>query len=453
MNIPRILFAAPSSGTGKTTITCGFLNALKYRNQNVVSYKCGPDYIDTLFHSSILNVPCYNIDTFLMGEKNAVMLFCQNAFEKQIAVIEGVMGYYDGRGGVSTQSSTYHIASLTKTPVILIVNGKGMSLSVVALLKGFLEYQKQSYIKGIILNGISEMHYKTLKKVIETELPIKVYGYMPQKEEFTLKSRHLGLITPQQTEHLQQKMCLLSQQMEKTVQIDAILELAKTAESLHFVPQNISKQFPKCRIAVAKDNAFCFYYEDNIQYLKQNGCDIQYFSPLYDKALPKNIHGLILGGGYPELYAKELSQNATMIKSIQCEINKGLPVYAECGGFLYLHETLEDINRKEHAMLGIIKAKAIKGEKLKQFGYVTLCAQQNTLLCNKGECIPAHEFHYWQSTNAGNAFDAVKPLSQIKWQCIHSVGNVFAGFPHIHFYGNTNIADNFIKLCCMQVKK
>ena len=248
-------------------------------------------------------------------------------------------------------------------------------------------------------------------------------------------------------------MYLLSKQMEKTIQIDEILELAKTAEPLPFVPQNIPKQIQKCRIAVAKDDAFCFYYEDNIQYLKQYGCDIQYFSPLHHKALPTNIHGLILGGGYPELYAKQLSENTTMIKSIQCEINKGLPVYAECGGFLYLHETLEDMQGKEYAMLGVIKAKAVKGERLKQFGYVTLCAKQNTLLCDKGECIPAHEFHYWQSTNNGNAFDAVKPLSQKKWQCVHSVGNVFAGFPHIHFYGNTNIADNFIKLCCTQVKK
>ncbi len=408
MNIPRILFSAPSSGTGKTTVTCGFLSALKYRNQNVVSYKCGPDYIDTLFHSNVLNVNCYNIDTFLMGEKNVINLFCQNAFEKQIAVIEGVMGYYDGIGGISTDSSTYHIASLTKTPVILVVNAKGMSLSIVALLKGFMEYQKQSYIKGVILNDVSEMHYQTLKKLIEKELPLQVYE---------------------------------------------ILELAKTAEPLPFVPQNIPKQIQKCRIAVAKDDAFCFYYEDNIQYLKQYGCDIQYFSPLHHKTLPTNIHGLILGGGYPELYAKQLSENTTMIKSIQCEINKGLPVYAECGGFLYLHETLEDMQGKEYAMLGVIKAKAVKGERLKQFGYVTLCAKQNTLLCDKGECIPAHEFHYWQSTNNGNAFDAVKPLSQKKWQCVHSVGNVFAGFPHIHFYGNVNVVDNFIKLCCTQVKK
>ena len=453
MHIPRILFSAPSSGTGKTTITCGFLTALKYRNQNVVSFKCGPDYIDTLFHSHVLNVHCYNIDTFLMGEKNALMLFCQNAFEKQIAVMEGVMGYYDGIAGTSIASSTYHIASLTKTPVILVVNGKGMSLSIVALLKGFLEYQKQSAIKGVILNGVSEMHYQTLKKVIEIELPIKVYGYIPQSEEFTLKSRHLGLITPQETEYLQQKMNILAKQMEKTVQIDAILELAQNAEELDFVPKGSNKQKQNCCIAVAKDNAFCFYYEDNIQYLKQNGCNIQYFSPLHDKVLPSNIHGMILGGGYPELYAKELSENTSMIKSIQCEINKGLPVFAECGGFLYLHETLQDIHGKEYAMLGVIKAKAVKGERLKQFGYVTLRAQKNTLLCNKGECIPAHEFHYWQSTNAGNTFEAVKPLSQRKWECIHSVGNVFGGFPHIHFYGNINIADNFIKLCRMQMMK
>jgi len=447
MKIPRILFAAPASGTGKTTITCGFLAALKKRKKDIVCFKCGPDYIDPLFHTHILEVPCYNIDTFLMSEKYAVQLFCQNAFEKQIAVLEGVMGYYDGLAGISTKASTYDIAKLTKTPVIFVIQPKGMSLSVVALLKGFLEYQKDSNIKGILLNGVSEMLYKKYKEIIEKGLGIKVYGYLPKKQEFSLQSRHLGLVMPSEIEHLQQKMNDLAECMEKTVNIDDILSLAENTEELYFDMLNDTIEKQKCHIAIAKDNAFCFYYQDNIQYLKQKGCHITFFSPLNDKMLPQNIDGLILGGGYPELYTQALSQNTSMIKSIQCEVKKGLPVFAECGGFLYLHETLQSAEGKEYAMLGIIKAKAYKQEKLKQFGYITLYAQKDTFLCKKGEQINAHEFHYWQSTQQGNAFIAKKPLSEKSWQCIHCDDNIFAGFAHIHFYANTNFADNWIKKC------
>ncbi len=447
MKIPRILFAAPASGTGKTTITCGFLAALKKKKKDIVCFKCGPDYIDPLFHTHILEVPCYNIDTFLMSKKCAVQLFCQNAFKKQIAVLEGVMGYYDGLAGISTKASTYDIAKLTKTPVILVVQPKGMSLSVVALLKGFLEYQKDSNIKGVLLNDISEMLYKKYKEILEKQLNIKVYGYLPKKQEFSLQSRHLGLVIPSEIEHLQQKINDLAEQMEKTVNIDAILALAESADECCIDILNTTIEKQKCHIAIAKDNAFCFYYQDNIQYLKQKGCHITFFSPLKDKTLPQNIDGLMLGGGYPELYAKELSRNTSMIKSIQCEIKKGLPVFAECGGFLYLHETLQSVDNKHYTMLGVIKAKAYKQEKLKQFGYITLCAQKDTLLCQRGECINAHEFHYWQSTQQGNAFIAKKPLSEKSWECIYSDDNIFAGFAHIHFYANTNFADNWIKKC------
>ena len=212
MKIPRILFAAPASGMGKTTITCGFLAVLKKRNVDTISFKCGPDYIDTLFHSHVLGVPSYNIDTFLTGEKNAKFLFYKNAVGKKMAVIEGVMGYYDGLGSTTLKASSYDVANVTKTPVIMVIRPKGMSLSVAALLKGFLQYQQKSYIKGVILNGVSQMFYQTLKDVIEKELPIKVYGYLPQKQEFALQSRHLGLVTPDDTQQLQKKLYYLAAQ-------------------------------------------------------------------------------------------------------------------------------------------------------------------------------------------------------------------------------------------------
>lgn len=453
MNVPRILFAAPASNMGKTTITCGFLAILCKIYHNIVSFKCGPDYIDTLFHSDVLGVPSYNMDTFLMGEEYVKTLFCQNAFQKDFVVLEGVMGYYDGLAGTSTKASTYDIAKLTQTPVIMVVNAKGMSLSIVAMIKGFLEYQKDSNIKGVILNGITEMLYVKLKEVIERELPIKVYGYLPQKEEFCIQSRHLGLVMPCDIENLKQKIDFLAQEMQKTIDLYGILELAQSAEPLQYQQTKKIVQKQKCRIAVAKDRAFCFYYQDNIQYLEQNGCTIVYFSPLNDKKLPEKIQGLILGGGYPELYAKELSENTSMLQSIRQQINYGLPVIAECGGFLYLHETLQYESQKEYTMLGIIKAKAYQTNHLKQFGYITLCAKKDNILCKKGEYINAHEFHYCQSTNAGNDFEAKKPLSDKSWNCIHSSETLFAGFPHIYFYGNTHFADNFIQKCIERGQK
>ncbi len=447
MKIPRILFAAPASGMGKTTITCGFLAVLKKRNVDTISFKCGPDYIDTLFHSHVLGVPSYNIDTFLTGEKNAKFLFYKNAVGKKMAVIEGVMGYYDGLGSTTLKASSYDVANVTKTPVIMVIRPKGMSLSVAALLKGFLQYQQKSYIKGVILNGVSQMFYQTLKDVIEKELPIKVYGYLPQKQEFTLQSRHLGLVTPDDTKQLQKKLYYLAEEMEKNMDIEGIMSLAESAEELPdmVLPKNEVEK--KCTIAVAKDRAFCFYYKDNLQYLEENGCQLVYFSPLKDKNLPKEADGIFLGGGYPELYAKELSQNNTMIVSIKNAIAQGMPVWAECGGFLYLHETLQDAQEKSYAMVGAIKAHAFGEKQLKHFGYITLQAQKDTFLCKKGESIPAHEFHYWQSTNPGNAFLAEKYSKKRSWQCIHDQRNIFAGFAHIHFYGNTIFADNWIKQC------
>ncbi len=446
MKIPRILFAATASGMGKTTVTCGFLALLKRRSIDTAAFKCGPDYIDTLFHSHVLETPSYNIDTFLMGEKNAAFLFYKNALGKKMAVLEGVMGYYDGLGGTTWQASTYHVAAVTKTPVILVIRPKGMSLSVAALLKGFLEYEKDSYIKGVILNGVSPMVYEMLKKIIEKELPLKVYGYLPEKTRFALESRHLGLVTPFDTQQLQQKLFDLAEEMEKTMDIDGILSLAEQAEALPDGVLPSVRAEKKCTVAVARDRAFCFYYQDNLQYLEENGCQLVYFSPLEQKELPKEADGILLGGGYPELYAKELSQNKTMLKSIQWAIEGGMPVWAECGGFLYLHETLEDTQGKSHSMVGVIKAHAFEAKKLKHFGYVTLQAQKDTLLCKKGESIPAHEFHYWQSTDMGNAFLAEK-YSKKSWQCIHSQNHLFAGFAHIHVYGNTVFADNYIKQC------
>lgn len=445
MTYPRIMIAAPSSGSGKTMVTCGLLRVLKKRGIPLSVFKCGPDYIDPMFHKKVSGVPSRNLDTFFTCEKKTVELFCTNA--SQLSVFEGVMGYYDGVGGNTVQAGSYDLSRVTKTPVIFVLDTKGMSLSLVAILKGFLEYKKDCRIQGVIFNRMSPMLYPRMKKVVEEELPIQVLGYLPYLPKCTIESRHLGLVTPSEQKDLNVKLEILAQEMEKTLDIDKIIALAKDAEPLECSVDTTMPEQPSCRIAVAQDEAFCFYYEDNLDLLKKLGCELVSFSPLRDKKLPHNIQGLLLGGGYPELYAKELSENATMCYEIQQSIQKGLPCIAECGGFLYLHEQLEDTQENAYPMVGVIAGKAFPEKRRKRFGYITLTAQKDTLLCKKGEHIPAHEFHYWESEQNGEAFLAEKPIGTQSWKCIYAENHLFAGFPHIHFYGNLEFAENFVKAC------
>jgi cobyrinic acid a,c-diamide synthase len=445
LHYPRIMIAAPASGSGKTMISCGLLWILKKRGKDVSGFKCGPDYVDPLFHKEMIGVPSRNLDSFLMGEDTVLERFCANA--KEYSVLEGVMGYYDGVGGISVQASSYDISRITKTPVILVVDTKGMSLSVVAIIKGFLEYHKDSRIRGVIFNRTSPMMYPRLKKAVEEELAVSVLGYLPFLPQCSIESRHLGLVTPTSEHDFHTRLQLLAEAMEKTVDIDGILKLAENAEAFCMKKSERKKNPAVCKVAVAKDDAFCFYYEDNLELLEKLGCEICFFSPLKDKHLPENVDGLLLGGGYPEVYAKPLSQNKSLLMQIKEVIKNGIPCVAECGGFLYLYEELEDLEGNFYPMVGAISGRAWKQDRLKRFGYSTLTAQKDTLLCKKGEEIPAHEFHYWDSENNGDAFNAKKPLGTQHWNCIHAQGNLFAGFPHMHFYGNIRFAENFVEKC------
>lgn len=452
MKYPRIMISAPASNSGKTMVTCGILRALVKRGLRTRAFKCGPDYIDPMFHSKIVGVPSRNLDTFFTGEEDTVTLFCKNA-GPDISVVEGVMGHYDGVGGITSQGGSYDLSRVTKTPVMLVVNGKGMSLSLVPLIKGFLEYKADSRIMGVILNQISPMLYERMKEVIERELPVKVYGYLPKREDCAVKSRYLGLVTPHELKNLKEQQDMLAKQIEETVNLDGLIKLAREAEELPFILWQKKAEKKLCKIAVARDEAFCFYYEDNLDFLREQGCELVFFSPMRDRTLPEDIHGLLLGGGYPELYAKALSENREMRQSVKNALEKGMPCVAECGGFLYLHETLEDEKGTVLDMVGIIKGNAFNSNKLNRFGYVVLTAEKDTLLCKKGESIAAHEFHYWDSENCGDSFTAQKPLSKKNWKCIHGEGNLFAGFPHIHFYANKRFGENFIERVCIFKKE
>lgn len=447
MSKKRVMIAAISSGSGKTTVTCGILQALVNRKLKVASFKCGPDYIDPMFHSKVIGARSRNIDSFFNDENTVKYLVDKNSQNADISVIEGVMGFYDGLAGISTKASSYDVARITDTPVILLINCKGMSVSILPIIKGFKEYMKDSNIQGVILNQMSKMLYPEIKKSIEENLDLKVLGYVPNLKDLVIESRHLGLVTPDEIKDLKEKLNELADILEETLEIDEIINLADKSKDLIYNKPEIHKLEDNIRIAVALDEAFCFYYEDNIELLKEMGADIVYFSPLKDERIPDNIHGIIFGGGYPELYAKELSLNKTMIESVKSTVYNGLPCVAECGGFMYLHESMEDDKSQPYDMVGLIKGKAYKTPKLNRFGYIKLTALEDNFLCKKGEEIAGHEFHYWDSTNCGSSFKAQKPLRKRNWECINITENLFAGYPHVHYYSNMQFPYNFLKKC------
>ena len=299
MRQPRFL-SAGASGSGKTMITCGILAALKKRGKRVSSFKCGPDYIDPMFHSRVLKAKSRNLDTFFTDRETTRYLFAQGAEGTDISVMEGVMGYYDGLGGISTKASASDLADVTDTPVVLIVNTKGMSLSVAAYIKGFLEYEAHPHIKGVIFNQMSPMLYPRMKKVVEEQLNVRVYGYVPVLKDLTLDSRHLGLVLPEEVEDLEKKFSLLADTLEQTLDLDGLISLAEEAPEIeNQCPENIenylkSQEAQEIRgkkpvIAVAKDEAFCFIYEDNLKLLRELGAELVPFSPLHDKKLPEGI--------------------------------------------------------------------------------------------------------------------------------------------------------------------
>ena len=449
MHSPRVLFAAPSSGSGKTTIVCGILRALKNRGKAVSAFKCGPDYIDPLFHERVVGVKSGTLDLFFSDENTLRRLYAQNADGADSAVIEGVMGYYDGLSAASDEASTYAVAKALSAPVVLIVDSRGQSLSALATLRGFLDYRPDSGIKGVIFNRMSEHVYRALKPQVEA-LDVVPLGFMPKSDALTLESRHLGLVTPNEVKDLSEKLDALAALFETTLDFDALEALMQSAPELTVPDAPVVPDMPKTVIAVAKDKAFCFLYRDNLALLKRYGAELKYFSTLSDTALPAGTQGLYLPGGYPELFAEQLSQNTAMRTAIKTAIEAGMPTLAECGGFLYLHDTLSDMDGKPYPMCGVIRADAFRTQKLGRFGYITLCANADSAFFQAGEAIKAHEFHYFESGEPGAAFAAVKPNGK-EWTCMHTQGNLLAGFPHLFFESNPKPVERFLRAAAKEV--
>ena len=427
-------------------ITCGLLQALRLRSLRVASFKCGPDYIDPMFHEKVIGTKSGNLDLFFADAPLMKRLFCRNSAETDISVIEGVMGYYDGMLAASAEASSYAVARALDCPAVLIVNARGQSVSSLATLEGFARFRPDSGIRGVIFNQMPERIFHALEDQVRA-MGILPLGYVPKADDMVIESRHLGLVTPDEIRDLSEKLKRLAALLEQTVDIDALLALARSAPELDAPPEPAYPALPETVIAVARDEAFCFNYRDNLALLECLGARLAYFSPMYDSALPEGAQGLVLYGGYPELYAEKLSGNAGMRAAIRDAVIGGMPCLAECGGFMYLHETLEDMEGTDWPMAGVIPGRTYRTKKLGRFGYITLSPNADTAFLPAGERIRAHEFHYYESENCGGALTAVKPDGVRNWTCEHAEGGLLAGFPHLFYESDPQLIVRFLRRC------
>lgn len=479
MRVPGILIAAPASGSGKTGTACALMSAFQKKGLNVRACKCGPDYIDPMFHRVVLGVDSRNLDLFFSGREDLRAGYADHVSGADLAVTEGVMGYYDGMSMDTDTASSYDVSRTLELPVILVVPCRGASLSLAALVKGMVEYRAFSRIRGILLNRVSGMLYPRLKSMLERELKemgheIPVVGYVPEDEAFAFESRHLGLVTPQEMDSVKEQTRRAGEILSETVDLDLILRIAgeEAGSSQERAGEGRSRTgagiisdreirtetgagtYPdrEVSIGVARDRAFCFYYKENMELLEKMGCRLIPFSPLSDPELPEGLDGLILGGGYPELYARQLSENRGMRESIREAVSSGMPCLAECGGFMYLHEEIEDGEGNAYPMAGVLRERSFPTGKLVRFGYINITAGDGNSsgtdgYLRPGECIRGHEFHYWDSTDSGKACEAVKPDGRRRWECIHMEGNLFAGYPHLYLPSLPVFAERFVNRC------
>lgn len=443
MSLPRFMIAAPSSGSGKTLVTCGILQALVNRSLKVASFKCGPDYIDPMFHSRVIGARSKNLDAFFVGDETLRYLFGRTAETCDISVVEGVMGFYDGMGILSSEASSYDVSQKLDIPVVLLLNCRGASLSVLPMLKGFLEFRPNN-IRGVIFNNMSQRVYETIAPAAR-EMGVEPIGYVPKVSDLVLESRHLGLVLPSEIDELKSKLNRLAEVLEGTLDLDALIALAGSAPDIDYTAPEVGRIEGTVRIGLATDETFCFTYEDNVELLERCGAEIVRFSPMSDPSLP-DVDGIVLSGGYPELHSAELESNASMLRDIRKKVSAGMPCIAECGGFMYLHDRMEDQNGEMHSMCGVIPGEVRNTGKLTRFGYATFTPLVPDGVTRGGLSVKGHEFHYWDSDNCGSDWKAVKANGR-EYTCIHDTGSMVAGYPHLYYYSNPEFALRFLERC------
>ena len=439
----ELMIAAPASGSGKTVLACALLAALKQRGLDPCAFKCGPDYIDPMFHRSVLGVDSHNLDLFLSSADAARGLYHRYGASHGSVVVEGAMGFYDGLGGSTDRASAWQVADVLDLPVLLAVRPKGSSLTLAAQINGLRAFRTPSHITGIFLNDCSPMLVKSLTPMLERETGLPVLGYLPHMEEAVLESRHLGLQTAGEIKDLAARIDRAAQTLAETMNWDKLSSLCERPD-IRRQPDPLPTQ-ERVPIAVARDEAFCFIYEETLDVLRDTGADLLFFSPIHDESLPENACGLYLPGGYPELYAARLAKNESMRRSVREAVSHGLPTVAECGGFLYLGQSLQGADGTAYPMAGYLPGDGVRTPKLVRFGYSELAADTDSLLFRRGESVPVHEFHYWDSTQNGDSLIAAKPLTGRNWRCGFTNRRLYAAFPHLYFPGRPELAERFVR--------
>lgn len=447
----RIVIAGTGSGVGKTTITIGLMSALKKRGLTVQGFKCGPDYIDPTYHTAVTNRVSRNLDSWMLKKETVLDIFTHGSQGADISIIEGVMGFFDGKNPKTNEGSTADISMITESPVLLVVNCASMARSAAAIVKGFQVLSEGLNIVGVIANRVgSEGHYKIVKTAIEQECDVPVIGYLKRELDIEIPERHLGLIPSIERGELDPFFDTLGELVLDTVDVDQLFESA-IAKPISL--DNITSLFDKkkessVRIAVAKDAAFNFYYPENLEILQTYGADIVYFSPLADESLPENIDGLYLGGGFPEEFAKELSQNDVARRTIRNAIETGLPTIAECGGFMYLTESIETTQKTTHEMAGVIPGKVKMQSKRAALGYREISGQPGNFFIGENETARGHEFHYSTfetDQKVPHAYET-KGMRGTKKEG-YLKNNLVAGYTHLHFGSCPDLVGNWIKKC------
>ncbi len=451
LNIPRVVIAGVSSGVGKTTIVTGMLSALAERGLKVQSYKVGPDYIDPGFHRLASGKSAHNLDTWLVPPETLADIFASTAAGNDIAIIEGVMGLYDG--GRSGISSTAAVAKMLKAPVILVIDAKSMGESAAAIALGFKTYDPEVNLAGVIINRLGSHSHKQMVCEALARLGIPVIGTVFRNNELVMPERHLGL-TPVTEQDAVATVAEMGRQVAEQVALDDLLALAKTAEPLPGRSAVAGGKIgqDQVRIGVAQDEVCSFYYPSSLEVLAEFGVELVPFSPLNDSRLP-DVAGVVLGGGFPEMFVKELSANASMRNSILHAAEGGMPIYAECGGLMYLARQIIDFNGQAFDMVGIIPAVCQMQSKLETVGYVEATALQDNVLCTSGETLRGHEFHFSRMVPDVNtdefpwAFEFKKMRTGSIYQGGYASGPVLASYLHMHFTGNRQAAARFVERC------
>lgn len=450
MSKRRLVIAGTGSGVGKTTFTIGLMAALQQKGYTVQGFKCGPDYIDPSYHTAVTGRISRNLDSWMFDHQIVKEMVERASEGADISIIEGVMGFFDGKSPLSNTGSTAEISMITESPVLLIVNCASMARSAAAIVKGFQTLASGPNIVGVIANQVGSVgHFEIVKEAIEQECNVPVVGYLKKEQDIDIPSRHLGLIPAIERGELNPFFDKLANLISETIDIDRLYELAETTEITNATSGLfVQRKDKNVTIAVAKDAAFNFYYQENLELLEAYGAKLAYFSPLNGEEVPADADGLYLGGGFPEEFADELAGNEVSKASIRAAITKGIPTLAECGGFMYLTESIADTEGAEYRMVGLIPGKVKMQKKLAALGYREIFGTQGNFLIDGDLQAKGHEFHYSTFEGAESLPYAYETKGRFgKKSEGYLQGNLVAGYTHFHFASNPLLAERWIEAC------